>query len=53
MLGGLHCIYGIKDLIDGFNMVEEDIELHLYGQGDTVEYIKNISEKLLTPKNDK
>lgn len=45
MHGGLHCKYGIKDLVDGFNMLQNDIELHLYGQGDAVEYIKKIAEK--------
>lgn len=43
--GGLHCKYGIKDLVDGFNMLDSDIELHLYGQGDAVEYIRELAQK--------
>ena len=41
MRGGLNKRYGIKELIDGFNMIENnELELRLYGDGDLVDYIK-------------
>lgn len=46
MHGGLHEEYGIKELIDGFNMVQnQEIELRLYGQGNAVEYIEKAAQK--------
>lgn len=44
--GGLHEKYGLKKLVDAFNMIDDnDYELHLYGQGDIVDYVKKISDK--------
>ena len=46
MHGGLQEEYGIKELIDGFNMVQnQEIELRLYGQGNAIEYIKKAAQK--------
>lgn len=43
--GALHARYGIKNMIDAFASEElRGIELHLYGDGDCVEYIKECSK---------
>ncbi|MCA4808833.1 glycosyltransferase [Empedobacter stercoris] len=43
--GGLYEKYGVKKLIDSFLKVDYDTELHLYGNGDLIDYIKNKSEE--------
>lgn len=43
--GGLYEKYGVKKLIDSFLKVECDTELHLYGNGDLIDYIKSKSEE--------
>lgn len=41
--GGLYEEYGIKNLIEAFSLIENNkFELHIYGQGDLENYIKNI-----------
>lgn len=40
--GSLYDRFGIKELVDGFDMLEDkSLKLRLYGAGETVEYIKN------------
>lgn len=41
--GGLNEKYGIKKLIDAFTSLKNDFELHLYGSGDAVPYIQQMS----------
>lgn len=44
--GGLHEIYGIKLLVEGFRMASiADAELHLYGTGDFVPELEKISQE--------
>ena len=43
--GGLHEIYGIKNLVDAFEELDTEMELHLYGNGELIEYIKNLEKK--------
>ncbi len=44
--GGLFEIYGVKALVDAFMLIEnENIRLHLFGQGDLVDYIKECVAK--------
>ena len=42
--GGLHEMYGLKDLVDAFHESKLPYSLHLYGNGDTIEYVKEISK---------
>lgn len=40
--GGLNYEYGVQSLIEGFNLLDfENVELHLYGGGDMLEYVKS------------
>ena len=41
--GGLYEKYGIKMLIDAFVELNGNLELHLYGDGDLVEYINKLN----------
>lgn len=43
--GGLHEIYGVKNLVDAFHQTELPYSLHLYGNGDTVDYIQEVGRK--------
>lgn len=44
--GGLYEKYGVKNLIEAINSIEDrDIKLELYGKGDLEEYIKTHSSK--------
>ena len=43
--GGLYAMYGVKKMIDAFLEIKLDYELHLYGSGDLVEYIQEMSVK--------
>lgn len=39
--GGLNYEYGVQSLIEGFNLLSnENVELHLYGGGEMIEYVK-------------
>lgn len=40
--GGLHEQYGVKNLVDAFRQTEIPYALHLYGNGDQLDYIKKI-----------
>ena len=42
--GGLHQMYGLKDLVDAVHESSIPYSLHLYGNGDTIEYIQEISK---------
>lgn len=43
--GGLNCEYGVKELLDSFSRIkDENIELHLCGDGELRKYIKEYSE---------
>lgn len=40
--GGLNYEYGVQSLIEGFNLLDiENVELHLYGGGEMLEYVKS------------
>ena len=40
--GGLNYEYGVQSLIEGFNLLDiENVELHLFGGGEMLEYIKS------------
>ena len=40
--GGLNYEYGVQSLIEGFNLLNlANVELHLYGGGDMLEYVKS------------
>lgn len=41
--GGLQEIYGVRNLVDAFHESTLSCSLHLYGNGDVIEYIKEIS----------
>ncbi|MGL4762361.1 MAG: glycosyltransferase [Sarcina sp.] len=44
--GALHEKYGVKNLVDAFSHIEiEDVELRIFGQGDSEIYIKEQSKK--------
>lgn len=43
--GGLHEIYGVKNLVDAFHESDIHHHLHLYGNGDLVEYIQQIARE--------
>ena len=43
--GNLSRLYGIKPLVDGFMMTDEDLELHLYGAGADSSYIEECAKK--------
>lgn len=44
--GGLYEKFGIKDLVDAVSEMQDDsFELHLYGEGNSVDYIKSASKK--------
>ena len=43
--GGLHEIYGVKNLVDAFRESELPYELHLYGNGNLVDYIREAGEQ--------
>lgn len=42
--GGLQTAYGIKNLVDAFHQLKNDYQLHLYGNGDAIDYIKEIGQ---------
>lgn len=39
--GGVYEQYGVEMLVDAFDRIEGDTELHIYGKGTSVDYIKN------------
>ncbi len=43
--GGLHKIYGVDKLVDAFHESELPYSLHLYGNGELIDYIQKISEE--------
>ena len=43
--GGLHEIYGVKNLVDAFRESDLPYELHLYGNGSLVDYIREAGEQ--------
>lgn len=44
--GGLYEKYGIKNLLDAVQLIENnDVELHLYGSGDMENYIRSLNSK--------
>ena len=43
--GGLHDVYGVKNLVDAFHESDLKYSLHLYGNGDAIDYIKKIGKK--------
>ena len=43
--GGLHKIYGVENLVDAFHASDLPYEMHFYGNGELVDYIKEVSEK--------
>ncbi len=42
--GNLSKLYGIRELVDGFMLLQGDYELHLYGAGSDAEYIQNCAK---------
>lgn len=46
MLGGLCEDYGVKNLVEAFKLIDNrKLELHLYGNGELVDYIKKQKDK--------
>lgn len=43
--GGLHEIYGVKNLVEAFRESDLPYELHLYGNGNLVDYIKQAAQQ--------
>ncbi len=43
--GGLHELYGVKNLVDAFHQTALPYALHLYGNGDLLDYIKQLQQK--------
>lgn len=43
--GNLSKLYGIRELVDGFMLLQGDYELHLYGYGSDASYIEECSRK--------
>lgn len=41
--GGVYAKYGIKNLVEAFAMMENDSELHIYGDGTYVDAIREVS----------
>ena len=42
--GGLQQIYGVKNLVDAFHETDLPFSLHLYGNGDSIDYINTLTE---------
>ncbi len=42
--GGLHDIYGVRNLVDAFHESDLPYSLHLYGNGDAIDYIRKIEK---------
>lgn len=43
--GGLHEIYGVQNLVDAFHRSDLPYDLHLYGNGDLIDYIQEVAAK--------
>lgn len=43
--GGLHEIYGVKNLVAAFHESDLPYEMHFYGNGNLVDYIKSVSQQ--------
>lgn len=42
--GGLYRIYGVDKLVDAFHEMQVPYSLHLYGNGDVIDYIQEVSK---------